>query len=284
MRLGLTVAVVLCAFAANSVLNRLALAGHSIGPGSFALIRLASGALALSALVFWRDGRLKLLGPGRGIGVASLGLYMLGFSFAYLSLPAGTGALILFGGVQITMFGAALLRGEPLPLLRWVGAGVALFGLVLLLWPNGAAAPDLTGAVLMAAAAAGWGIYSLNGQRAGDPLNATAANFFGAVPLAILALVAFPDGVAASGTGVGYAVLAGVVTSGFGYALWYLVLPRLTASVAAVSQLTVPVLAVCGGAVLLGEPLTGRLLLASCVVLGGVALSLWRFGGRPKAG
>jgi drug/metabolite transporter (DMT)-like permease len=199
---------------------------------------------------------------------------MLGFSFAYLTLDAGLGALILFAGVQVTMFAGAALGGEPIPPRRWAGAGVAFAGLAWLLWPQGAGAPDPAGAALMAAAALGWGVYSLAGRGTADPLAATAANFVVALPAALVALALAADFGDATATGVGAALVSGAVTSGLGYALWYGVLPRLGASRAAVAQLTVPVIAIAGGVMFLGEAPTLRMLLAGAVVLGGVALSL----------
>jgi drug/metabolite transporter (DMT)-like permease len=276
MRLFALTAVVLVAFAANSVLNRLALAGGDIGPAGFAAIRLAAGAATLAAIVRLRGGRVDLVGPGRALGAASLALYMLGFSFAYLTLDAGLGALILFGGVQVTMFAGAVLGRDSVPPRRWMGAAVAFGGLVWLLWPAGRSAPDPAGAALMAAAALGWGLYSLAGRRAADPLGATAANFILALPVALVALAFARDLGGATARGVALAVVSGAVTSGLGYALWYAVLPALGASRAAVAQLTVPVIAVLGGVLLLAEAPTARMLMAGAVVLGGIAVSLSR--------
>ena len=273
-RLAALTAVVLVAFAANSLLNRLALVEGGIGPAAFACIRLAAGAAVLAALVCLRSGRVPLPGKGCAVGAGALALYMLGFSFAYLTLDAGLGALILFGGVQVTMFAGALFGHEPIPPRRWAGAGVAFAGLAWLLWPEGAGAPDPLGAALMAAAALGWGIYSLAGRGAADPLAATAGNFAMALPAALVTLVLAADFGGATATGIGAALVSGAVTSGLGYALWYAVLPRLGATRAAVAQLTVPLIAVAGGVVFLGETPTMRMLLAGAVVLGGVALSL----------
>jgi drug/metabolite transporter (DMT)-like permease len=278
MRLGLLTALVMTAFAANSVLNRLALAEGNIGPAGFAVVRLAAGAAMLAALVLARGGRLPVRAPGRLLGAGSLALYMLGFSFAYVTLDAGLGALILFGGVQITMFAGAALAGEPIPPRRRAGAALAFAGLVWLLWPGGAAAPDPVGAALMVAAALGWGLYSLAGRRVTDPLAATAANFAVALPVAVLALLVAADMGGATAKGIAAAVTSGALTSGLGYALWYAVLPQLGASRAAVAQLTVPVIALAGGAAVLGEAPGLRLILAGGVVLGGVWLSLARRG------
>ncbi|MDQ2090210.1 DMT family transporter [Marimonas arenosa] len=270
MRLFALTALTLVAFAANSLLNRLALEGGAAGPASFAAVRLIAGAVMLSLLVMWRNGR-PAWRTGR-LGPVALALYMLGFSFAYVSLPAGVGALILFGGVQVTMFAGALIGGDRVPLGRWLGAGLSFAGLCSLMWPAGHAAPDAAGTALMVVAALGWGIYSLIGRGARDPLGATAANFIWAVPAGVLIWLVLPD--AMSREGLGLAVLSGAVTSGLGYALWYHVLPGLGATRAAVAQSTVPVLAVAGGVLLLGEALTLRVVLASVLVLGGVVWSV----------
>lgn len=274
MRLFVLVALTMVAFAANSVLNRMALAGGQIGPGGFAAIRLVAGGLALLALVRWQEGRVALGEAFRPAGAVTLLIYVLGFSYAYLTLDAGVGALILFGGVQITMFAGALIGGERPPARRWLGAAVAFGGLCWLLWPGGRTAPDLGGAVLMVAAAVGWGLFSLIGRGVRRPTAATAAAFVMAAPIAIVVLVVHPDGQAVTGFGVQLAVVSGVLTSGLGYALWYAVLPRLAVSTAAVAQLTVPILAMAGGNVVLSEPVTARFVIAAALVLGGVALSL----------
>jgi len=274
MRLFLLTALTMSAFAANSILNRAALAEGAIGPGTFAALRLASGVAMLGLLLALRDRRLPRPGAPHPGAVAGLAAYMLGFSYAYLALDAGLGALILFGGVQITMFLGALAAHEPLPPQRWVGAGLAFGGLMLLFWPVGAGAPPVLGAALMALAAVGWGIYSLIGRGVADPLQATGANFLYALPLAVLLAVVLPDAAAATGPGILLAVISGAVTSALGYALWYSLLPRLGVSVAAVAQLSAPVLAMAAGVLLLGESVTLRALLAAMLVLGGVALGV----------
>ena len=276
MRLFALTALVMIAFAANSVLNRAALAGGEIDALAFAWIRVVSGAVALALMVLVRDRRLSLLGPCRAAGVVSLTVYLIGFSLAYVSLDAGVGALILFGVVQVTMFSAGVLAKEPIPLLRWCGAGLAFAGLAWLLWPSGGAHTSMLHAALMVAAGVGWGIYSLVGRKGAAPLAATAANFILAAPLCLLLLAIVPvspDADPASTWGVTLAILSGVVTSAMGYALWYSVLPRLAASVAAVAQLTVPVIALTGGVIFLGESASVKFLLASALVLGGVAIS-----------
>ncbi len=259
--------VTMIAFAANSVLNRMALDGGLAGPGAFAAVRVVSGAAVLGALAQMRGGALDL----SPVGAGSLALYVLGFSFAYVTLDAGTGALILFGGVQVTMFIGALILGERIPARRWAGAAIAMGGLIWLLWP-GQTAPPVFGGLLMLAGALGWGIYSLAGRGAVDPLSLTAANFVWAVPVAVLAWGLSQDGM--TGPGLVLAVVSGAVTSGLGYALWYRVLPQLGPSRAAVAQLTVPVLAAIGGFLILREDPSARLVIASALVLGGVLLSV----------
>ncbi len=270
MRLFLLTALTMLAFAANSVLNRWAVGPGHIGAVEFAMIRLIAGAGMLAALVLWQRGGLAWPGAqGRVAGVLGLSAYLVGFSLAYRGLDAGTGALVLFGTVQVTMFAGALISREAVPVRRWAGAGLALAGLALIAAPGAVALVPL---VLMAVAGIGWGIYSLAGRGAADPLAATAWNFILSVPLVLpLGLVA---GVALpGGTGIALAVVSGAVTSGLGYALWYAILPSLGAARAAVAQLTVPVIAALGGAVLLAEVPGLRFWLATVLVLGGVALA-----------
>ncbi|WP_425037754.1 DMT family transporter [Primorskyibacter sp. S187A] len=272
MKLALTVALVMVAFAANSILNRAALEGTGTGPASFAAVRLASGA-ALLCLIVALSGQATHLRFTRAAlpGVATLALYMVGFSLAYLSLASGTGALILFGGVQITMFVGAILSREALPPLRILGALLAFGGLVWLMVP-GADQPDPLGAILMSIAAIGWGLFSLIGRTSGAPLPTMATSFLWCTPLGLLGWILAPDGMDMAGFGL--ALICGAITSGLGYALWYRVLPQLTASRAAVAQLTVPVIAALGGAAFLSEDLTLRFALAALLVLGGVLISL----------
>ena len=268
----------MAAFAANSILNRAALAGGESGPAAFAAVRTLSGALCLAALVMARHGLPQILGRKRWISTSSLALYMLGFSFAYIALDAGTGALILFGGTQLTMFAGALITGERPPLARWIGATLAFAGLAWLLWPGAVAAPDFMPALLMSAAALGWGIYSLVGREVSNPLNETAAIFICAAPITLVFVALIPDGI--TGRGAILAVASGAITSGLGYALWYAILPKLETSIAALAQLTVPIIAAFGGAVVLAEPPSLRLIIASAIVLGGVAFGV--LGGQRK--
>lgn len=273
-RLAILTALVMLAFAANSLLCRMALGPPLIDAASFTWVRLASGALTLW-LLLRRRAPPRPTGPTDWWAATMLCVYAAGFSFAYLSLSAASGALILFGFVQLTMLGTGLCRGERLAPTAWAGLLLAVGGLVYLLLP-GMDAPDPTGALLMAMAGIAWGVYSLRGRGVAAPLLATQRNFVGSVPLALLAALPFLDQVSLSGTGLMLAVASGAVASGLGYALWYSVLPQLKASQAATVQLSVPVIAAFGGVLLLNEPLGIRLLLASAAVLGGIALVLRR--------
>jgi drug/metabolite transporter (DMT)-like permease len=277
MRLALLTALTMLAFAANSILNRMALAGGDIDALGFAIIRVLSGAGMLVVLVLIQRRGLPMFQPGRLAGALSLCLYLLGFSIAYVQLDAGLGALILFGCVQITMFAGAILGGETVPPARWLGAGLAMAGLGWLVWPAGEVTVPLMGTVFMALAGMGWGIYSLAGRKAGDPLAATAANFLWAAPVCLIIPIFLPvqmEPVDVTTNGILLACLSGAVTSGLGYALWYSLLPQLKATVAGLVQLSAPVIAILGGVALLGEGLSLRLVLAAAIVLGGIAFGL----------
>ena len=259
------------AFAGNSVLCRLALDTTAIDPASFTSLRLISGAAVLWLLVTLRGG--GAFSHGSWPSALALFAYAAGFSWAYIHLDAGLGALLLFAAVQVTMIGASVARGERLTLPQQVGMTLALLGLIALLLP-GSSAPPLPAALSMLAAGIAWGIYSLRGRGASNPTAVTAGNFLRAAPLAILLSLALLQSQNLDSQGVLYALASGAVTSGLGYAVWYAALPHLRASVAATVQLSVPVITTLGGALLLAEPLTLRLLLASAMILGGIALVL----------
>ncbi|PVZ42630.1 DMT family transporter [Pseudomonas sp. CC120222-01a] len=263
----------LVAFAANSIFCRLALRDGAIDAESFTMVRLASGAVFLLLLMRLRKPGMALGGSWKG-GLA-LYLYAYLFSVAYLQLGAGVGALVLFGAVQITMFAVAWLRGERLSARTLLGMLIAFAGLVLLLLP-GAEAPPLLSALVMAASGVAWGAYSLLGKGSPNPLADTAGNFVRSLPLllvlGVVMLVLARTHV--SPAGLLYALASGVLASGAGYAVWYGVVKQVSAQQAATMQLSVPVIAALGGVVLIGEPMSLRLLLASLVVLGGVALAL----------
>ena len=273
----------LIAFAANSILCRLALGPSLVDPVSFTTIRILAGAVTLWVVVFSLRSREAIGGDdspaevqrrGTWTGALMLYAYAIGFSLAYQHLSAASGALILFGCVQFTMMLSALRRGEKLDGRSWGGFALAVLGLIYLLAP-GAEAPSLIGAALMALAGVSWGVYSLLGRGAVRPIHMTQRNFLRAcVPAALGSLVAIPM-FEVEARGVFYAVLSGSVTSGLGYVLWYLCLPRITASQASIVQLAVPVLASLGGVLLLGEPLGMRLVAASSLILGGIAIAIW---------
>lgn len=272
-------AVAMLAFAANSLLCRVALRGAHIDPAGFAVIRVVSGALMLALVTsFRRAPQPALRGDWRASSM--LFAYVAAFSFAYLTLAAGTGALILFGAVQLTMFAAGLHAGERFAMSGWLGLLLAASGLVVLVLP-GVAAPSPFGAVLMALAGVAWGLYSLRGRGVPDPVQATTGNFLRAVPMVLLLGLAFATRLHADATGIVLAVASGALTSGLGYVVWYAALRGLSALRAAVLQLSVPVLAALGGALWLGEAFTPRLLLAVAAILGGIALALMGKARRP---
>ncbi|MDN0083384.1 DMT family transporter [Crenobacter sp. SG2305] len=268
----LLTAAAMVAFAANSLLCRLALQHATIDAASFSSIRLISGALMLTLVIRLRSGRGLPTRPD-WLAAAMLFAYVGFFSFAYLTLSAGTGALILFGAVQVTMFSAGLRAGEAFRPIAWLGLALTIAGFVYLVSP-GITAPAPLGAALMATAGVAWGIYSLRGRGSASPLGATASNFLRAAPMA-LALSALLYGSAhATPTGILLAVTSGALTSGIGYVIWYAALNGLSAMRAATVQLSVPLIAAFGGVLLLSESVTPRLAVASAAILGGIALVL----------
>ena len=268
-RLALLTSITMLAFAGNSILCRLALTTTSLDAASFTTIRILSGAVMLALLVALRS-RGSLWG-GSWISAASLLAYAAGFSFAYIALPAATGALLLFGAVQGTMVGYGLVSGERLNVRQLIGIVLALSGLLILFLP-GLETPPLLGSLLMIGAGVAWGLYSLRGRGLGDPTKATAGNFIRAVPLAIaISLIMWPS-TNWDGVGAAYAVASGALASGVGYAIWYAVLPFLQATTAATVQLSVPAIAAIGGVVFLGEPISIQLALSSVAILGGVCI------------
>lgn len=269
--LGLT-ALAMVAFAGNSLLCRLALQGEAIDPASFGSVRLLSGAVVLAVLVRARPAAERTARRD-WLAAAMLWLYVACFSYAYVWLPAGTGALVLFGAVQLTMFGVGLARGERFSSPAWAGLALAVGGLVTLVLP-GVSAPSPAGAALMALAGIAWGIYTLRGRGAGDPTAVTAANFLRAAPMALVLSVVMAGHAHASARGVALAAASGALASGLGYAVWYTALRGLTALRAATVQLSVPPLAALGGVLWLAEPMTLRLAGSSLAILGGIALVL----------
>ena len=270
---GLT-ALAMVAFAANSLLCRLALGAAQIDAASYTSLRLLSGALTLWAIVALSRRAGPVPEGGGWVSGVMLFLYAIAFSFAYLTLDAGTGALILFGAVQVTMIVIGFIEGHRPHALEWLGLISAFGGLVYLVSP-GISAPAPLGSMLMAVAGIAWGIYSLRGRGSGDPVVATAANFARAVPFAlIVSLLAVAD-FQVTDRGAWLAVLSGAVASGVGYVIWYAALKGLTTTRAAIVQLSVPVLAAIGGVLFLSEEITPRLIISSIVILGGIALAIW---------
>jgi drug/metabolite transporter (DMT)-like permease len=264
------------AFAANSVLCRLALGHAAIDAASFTSIRLASGAGVLLLITAAVERRTPALGRGNPASALLLFLYAAAFSFAYNGLGAGTGALILFGSVQATMLLFALGSGERPHVSEWAGLALALAGLVYLVFPGLQSAPPLLSSALMTVAGISWGLYSLRGRGAKSPLAETTKNFVLALPLALIINLLMLRNAHVSRRGVMLAVLSGALASGVGYVVWYAALRGLTATRAATVQLAVPVLAAVGGVLFLSERISLRLLLAGVVILGGVALALSR--------
>ncbi|MGA9574198.1 MAG: DMT family transporter [Lysobacterales bacterium] len=269
VRIVTLTSMAMVAFAGNSLLCRQALIHTAIDPASFTAIRLVSGALML-----WLVVRMKQKAPaGKGSWPSAFALfaYAAGFSFAYVSLPAASGALLLFGAVQATMIGHGIWKGERLRPLQLVGVALAFGGLVGLLLP-GLSAPPLLGALLMIGAGVAWGVYSLRGKGAGDPTRVTAGNFMRAVPITLALSLLMLNFTSVDAAGFYYAIASGALASGMGYAIWYTALPALKNTSAASVQLSVPVIAALGGIVFLGEPMTLRLIMASVAILGGIAL------------
>ncbi|MGF1876375.1 DMT family transporter [Photobacterium frigidiphilum] len=264
-------AIAMIAFAGNSLLSRAAFLGTTIDPASFTSLRLLSGFVMLWLISFVNHQPYK--GEGSWISAFVLFMYAAGFSFAYVSLSTGMGALLLFGAVQATMIGHGIYKGERLSKQQGAGLTLALAGLIGLLLP-GLSSPPLFGAILMMGAGVAWGIYSLRGRGLGNPTLVTTGNFLRSIPIAVvMSILAFTN-VDIDLSGFCYAIASGALTSGVGYALWYSVLPLLKATNAATIQLSVPVLAAIAGILFLGEALSFRFMFASIAILGGIALVL----------
>lgn len=273
IRVPLLVATALVAFAANSVLCRAALVGGHAEPATFTLVRVAAGAAVLAGLARARGTPLRVARVGVVSRALCLFAYAALFSWAYVRIPAGVGALVLFACVQLTMIGAAVRAGAGPRGIQWAGIASAIGGLGALTLPQ-TSSLDPVGLVLMAGAGAAWGLYTLRGRRTGSPLAAAATSFVGALPLAVAsaAVVATTTGLRADATGLALATASGALASGLGYAVWYAVLPSVDTTKAAVVQLAVPVLAAIAGAIVLGEAASLRLVASSAAILGGIAL------------
>jgi len=280
MKVVLYTAFALVAFACNSILCRLALKGGEADAAGFTAVRLASGAVALLVIHilasrFAGNGRLSLdtFSKGSWLSAILLFAYAIFFSLAYIDLTASTGALILFGSVQLTMLTIGIIRGERPGIIEWLGIVIAVSGLVYLVLP-GLGSPPIGSSLLMAVAGASWGIYSLRGGGSDDPLGDTAGNFILAVPMAAVVVIIGYRGLHLTNFGIGYAVMSGAVTSGIGYAVWYAAVRYLHAATAAVVQLNVPVIAAIIAVAFLAESFTATLGVASLLILGGVVLCI----------
>jgi drug/metabolite transporter (DMT)-like permease len=277
----LTSIAMLC-FAANSLLCRLALAPGLIDPASFTSVRVAAACAMLIFVVWLKLRRLPRLRDAKPRSIAALFGYLVFFSFAYVRLDAGTGALILFGAVQMTMFAIALREGEPFPPFAWLGLAIAVGGLIWLLLP-GASAPNPLGALLMAMSGVCWGLFSLLARGASDPIENNATNFLGCLPPVLLLNLVLAGEMHASPQGLALAIASGAVASGLGYVIWYVALAGLPATRAATVQLSVPAIAAIGGVMFLAEPVTLRLVIASVAMLGGIAIVLAQRSRAPAA-
>jgi drug/metabolite transporter (DMT)-like permease len=275
-------AFALLAFAANSLLARLALGGAHIDPNSFTAVRLLAGAGVL-ALAHGLRGRSAAVTDRSWRSAMALFAYAITFSFAYVRLSAGTGALLLFGTVQATMLLAAVRSGERPRATEWLGLIVALAGLAVLAAP-GLSAPPWDAALLMGAAGVSWGLYSVRGRQAADPIGDTSRNFIRAVPLAAVAWIGLPGDAYVSAPGLVLAAVSGALASALGYIAWYAALARLTTTRAAAVQLAVPVLAAAAGVAVLSEPVTARLVTATVLVIGGIGLVIVSRTGTGRAG
>ena len=274
MKLFFLISTVMTAFAANSVLTRLALTSNSIGPSNFALLRAASGALVLLLLVLIVQKQIPRFKFNSIISALSLVCYLIGFSFSYLTVDTGIGALILFGGSMVVMFASALFLQEKIPLTRFIGVFISLLGLFILVNP-GFSENSLFGVALMFLASFGWGLYSVLGSRQKNPLSNTAGNFI--IALIIIIPIAFiiPDKVETNYYGFFLAIFSGSVTSGLGYSLWYWVLPKINITTASTAQLTVPLIAAFGGYLFIWESLNWQFYIAAILILGGISLPVF---------
>ena len=277
MKIIFTTALALIAFAANSIINRLALGEGHIDAASFTAVRLLSGAITLTLLntAIQRSTNNKTPFTKKATGSWKAGtalfIYALTFSYSYLHLDTGVGALILFGTVQITMILASFIAGKKLRLLEWIGISTAFLGFIYLIFPQ-LSTPSFTGLVLMTIAGISWAGYTLMGRESTHPLQDTAYNFLRALPLVVVLLAVTFQTAHIRSQGIWLAILSGSLASGLGYAIWYHALKSLTATRAAVVQLLVPIFAAAGGFIFIQEAITSRLLLSSLFILGGILL------------
>ena len=265
------ITLVMTAFAANSIITRLALSSNLIGPSNFALLRAGSAALILVLLVLFIQKKIPKFKINSIISSLALVGYLVGFSFAYLTINTGVGALILFGGSMIVMFTGALLLKEDISILRFIGVFLSLIGLYILTDPR-FGDNSLFGIILMFLAAFSWGIYSILGHGQNNPLSNTAINFVLALLLIIPITLFIPDQTNTSPYGILLAIISGSITSGLGYTLWYWILPKINITSASIAQLSVPLIAALGGYLFISETLNWQFYIASFLILGGIGL------------
>jgi len=273
LQISLLTAFALIAFAANSVLCRLALGSGTIDAASFTGIRLFSGAIALFIILSIKSSNKDLSSKGSWAASFALFLYAITFSYAYLLVDTGTGALILFGSVQISMILMSLISGTRLHLSEWSGVIIAFSGFVYLIVPS-ITTPSINGFILMTISGISWGVYTLMGRSSKNPLMDTTFNFLRTIPLVVLLALYAMQNIHFSSEGVILALLSGGITSGVGYTVWYIVLRDLSSTQAAVIQLSVPVIAAIGGVVFVAEVITSRLIISTAVVLSGILMVL----------
>jgi len=269
------------AFSGNAVLTRAALATYNMDPELVLLLRVSSGAITLLFICYLRKYSLKIFSNLHLKTAAALSLYLVGFSYAFTGLETGIGVLIQFGVVQLVMFASSFLSDQQVPKNKNIGAIIAFTGLIYLLWPSGDFTLDLTSSVLMAIAGMAWGIYSILGKNAESAISSTTASFLISTPICLLFVLLLPNDsdFSWSSTGALLAISSGSITSGIGYALWYYVLPKIPSTNAAVSQLSVPLIAAAGGMIFMQELITLKFVLSCILVLGGIAITI----GVPKS-
>ena len=276
-KLFILVLLTMIAFAANSILTRLAISNNQLGPASFSFIRLISGSIVLIIIVILRSGLPSIWGTRPNwASILGLSLYMVGFHFAYNSLDAGLGAIVLFGGVQLVMFTSTILSKEKTTAYNWIGMLLAMLGILILFFPTDLVISDqVFSLLLMLLASLGWGMYSLSGRQSKDPIASTMSNFIFTIPIVSVVLILYPDSINLSYYGILLAICSGAVMSALGYSLWYAILPLLEKPVASLVQLVVPVIALIFGMIILDEKLTYLSFFSSLLIIGGISLGIF---------
>ena len=276
-KLFILVLLTMFAFAANSILTRLAISNNQLGPASFSFIRLISGSIALIIIVIFRSGLPSIwkTKPNQ-ISILGLSFYMVGFHFAYNSLDAGLGAIVLFGGVQLVMFTSTILSKEKTTTYNWAGMLLAMLGILILFFPTDLVISDqVFGLLLMLLASLGWGMYSISGRQSKDPIASTMSNFIFTIPIVSVVLILYPDSINFTYNGILLAIFSGAIMSALGYSLWYAILPLLERPVASLVQLFVPVIALILGMIILDEKLTYLSFFSSLLIIGGISLGIF---------